>query len=376
MHTVTIEATATSLDEVRSVLRAALDGGEPLLPLPTEAPLAASLRAVARAGEPFDDTALLVPTSGSTGTPKLVQLSAAALRASVAGTGLALGGPGQWLLALPMTHIAGLQVVTRSLLAGTEPVVHGPQRFDEHSFAAATSQLAGSRRYTALVPTQLRRLLASTVGTDALVSYDAVLVGGAATSPSLLAEARSAGAAVVTTYGMSETAGGCLYDGRPIGGATVALDETGRIRLGGPTLAHGYRGEPVLTAEAFVDGWFVTSDLGRFDADGRLQVLGRADDVVITGGVNVHPLAVEAVIATLPGVRDVCVAGVPDPEWGSAVTAWVVGTTPADDIRAAVRAELGAPAAPREVHTLDAIPLLVSGKPDRRRLVASVGGGS
>ena len=374
MHTVTVEATDRSLDEVRSALRDALAGGPPLLPLPAEPALAATLRAVARVDDPADDVALLVPTSGSTGTPKLVELPAAALRASVAGTESALGGPGQWLLALPMTHVAGLQVVSRSVLAGTDPVVHGPGRFDEVSFAAATARLAGARRLTALVPTQLQRLLGSTVGLDALLTYDAVLVGGAATAPSVLAAARAAGAAVVTTYGMSETAGGCLYDGRPIGGATVELDATGRVRLGGPTLARGYRGEPELTAEAFVDGGFVTSDLGRIGPDGRLEVLGRADDVVISGGVNVHPLAVEAVLARLPGVRDVCVAGVPDREWGAVVTAWVVGAVDDDELRAAVRAELGAPAAPRAVHHVAAIPLLVSGKPDRRRLVASVTG--
>ena len=260
------------------------------------------------------------------------------------------------------------------MLAGTDPVVFGPGRFDGPAFAAATARLAGVRRLTALVPTQLRRLLADPAGTDALLAYDAVLVGGAATSPSLLAAAREAGAAVVTTYGMSETAGGCLYDGRPIGDTAVDLDATGRIRLGGPTLARGYRGEPALTAEVFVDGRFLTSDLGRLD-DGRLQVLGRADEVVITGGVNVHPLAVEAVIARLPGVRDVCVAGVPDPEWGAAVTAWVVGDVADDDVRTAVRTALGAPAAPRAVHRIAAVPLLVSGKPDRRRLVASVRAG-
>ncbi|MHA3701563.1 o-succinylbenzoate--CoA ligase [Jatrophihabitans sp. YIM 134969] len=371
MRTVAAAATPASVAELRDALRDALAGGPAVLPLPPEAALAQTLLDVARPDEPADDVALLVPTSGSTGTPKLVELSADAARASVAGTELALGGPGQWALTLPTTHIAGLQVLIRSILAGTEPVVHGPDRFTPGSFTALSARLVGSRRYTALVPTQLRRLLASEAGTHALVGYDAVLVGGAATSPSLLAAARDAGAAVVTTYGMSETAGGCLYDGRPIGGATVDLDPTGRILLGGPTLARGYRGEPELTAAAFVDGRFVTSDLGRFD-DGRLQVLGRADDVVISGGVNVHPLAVEAVIATLPGVRDVCVAGVPDPEWGAVVTAWVVGEVDAEAVRAAVRAALGAPAAPRRVERVAAIPLLVSGKPDRRRLVTCV----
>lgn len=367
-------ATPASFGRVRAALAAALAGGPAFLPLPEEAAPAAALRAVARPDEPFDDVAVLVPTSGSTGTPKLVALTAQALRASATGTELALGGPGQWTLALPTTHIAGLQVVIRSLLAGTEPVVHDAEHFSSASFAAATARLRGSRRYTALVPTQLRRLLADDRGTAALVSYHAVLVGGAATSPSVLAAARDAGARVVTTYGMSETAGGCVYDGVPIAGATVDLDPSGRIRLGGPTLARGYRGEPELTAEAFAGGRFHTSDLGRLDGTGRLQVLGRADDVVISGGVNVHPLAVEAVIARVPGVRDVCVAGVPDPEWGAAVTAWVVGDADVEAVREAVRAELGAPAAPRAVHTVAGIPLLVSGKPDRRRLVASVSG--
>jgi len=222
---------------------------------------------------------------------------------------------------------------------------------------------------------------------DALRGFDAVLVGGAATPPALLDAARSAGINAVTTYGMSETAGGCVYDGTPLDGVGVRLDEAGCIELTGPTLAAGYLGEPEATARVFVDGWFRTSDLGRWDGD-RLTVLGRADDVITTGGESVHPAAVERVLTAQPGVRAACVVGVPDPEWGQAVVAAVVLDTAAlrdtavgaraagaraDSLAApdreawaaAVRAELGAPAVPRRLRVLDALPLRGVGKPDR-----------
>lgn len=367
LHTQTVGPTAVSVTTLTAALGRALAGGPPVLPLPT-GPTAAVLLGAAHADQPFDDVALLVPTSGSTGSPKLVELTATALRASAAGTAVALGGAGQWLLALPTTHIAGLQVVCRSVLGGTTPVVLEGDGFRAAAFATAVASLTGARRYTSLVPTQLLRVLADPAATAALAGFDAVLVGGAATSPVLLARARAAGIAICITYGMSETAGGCVYDGVPLPGVDVDLDPNGRITIGGPTVARGYRGEPALTAKAFGDGRFRTADVGRL-VDGRLDVLGRLDDVIITGGVNVHPLVVEAVLARQPGVENVVVGGVPDVEWGQVVTAWVVGPAAPDTLRAAVRAELGAAAVPRHVHRLDTIPTLPSGKPDRRALM-------
>jgi len=179
----------------------------------------------------------------------------------------------------------------------------------------------------------------------------------------------------VRTYGSTETSGGCVYDGAPLDGVEVALDDDGRVLLSGPVLATGYRGRPDLDAEAFVQRggrrWYATSDLGALDAAGRLSVLGRLDDVLVTGGRKVAPLAVERVLAGLPGVADALVVGVPDPEWGQRVVALVVpaagAAAPAlDAVRAAVRDRLGAASAPRDVLAVEAVPVRGIGKPDRR----------
>ncbi|MDN5861011.1 MAG: AMP-binding protein, partial [Pseudonocardia sp.] len=275
--------------------------------------------------------ALVIATSGSTGHPRRVLLSAAALRASAGATAARLGGPGRWLLALPAEHVAGAQVVVRSVLSGSAPVVQDLRAgFRPGAFAAAAGRLGPGRRYTSLVPTQLARLLDDpdrAVG-EALLGFDAVLVGGAALPAALRERARAAGVPVVATYGMSETAGGCVYDGVPLDGVTVALDD-GRIVVGGPTVADGYLGLPAETAAVFRGGTFRTGDLGRIE-DGRLQVLGRIDDVIVTGGENVAPAAVERVLQAQPGVRAACVVGVADPEWGQAVAAALVVDAGAD----------------------------------------------
>ncbi|MDP9445228.1 MAG: AMP-binding protein, partial [Actinomycetota bacterium] len=234
-------------------------------------------------------TPLVVRTSGSTGEPKQVVLGPAAVLASAGATLARLGGPGQWLLALPVHHVAGLQVLVRSLLAGEDPVV-----LDEHpDFLTATAALHGRRRYLSLVPTQLLRLLRDRDEVAALRSFDAVLLGGTAADPVLLARAREAGLPVVPTYGSSETCGGCVYDGRPLDGVAVKVDAGGRVHVAGPVLFDGYRDRPDLTAEVLVDGWLRSPDLGRLDDDGRLHVLGRVDDVVVSGGVNVALPAVQ-----------------------------------------------------------------------------------
>ena len=352
-------------------LAAALDGAGPaLLPLPTGGGRGAVLAALDPA-QPLerDDVALVVPTSGSTGEPKGAMLTAAALRHSARATHDRLGGSGQWLLALPVTHVAGLTVLVRSLEARTRPEVldlYGG--FSVSAFVAATARLApGVRHYTSLVPTQLRRLLDA--GAD-LSTYDGVLVGGAALAPSLHRTAVEAGVPVVTTYGMSETCGGCVYDGKPLDGVTVRLRDDGRVELGGPVVFAGYRLRPDLTATALVDGRHVTQDLGRWTADGRLEVLGRADDVIVTGGVNVPAALVERVVAGHPGVAACAVIGRPDPEWGERVVAVVqpVDWSSAPDLESlrAFAADVLEPAAlPREVVTLGLLPVLDSGKPDK-----------
>lgn len=356
-------------DDLVPALRAALDGTGPAVS-PVGDATSASVADVVDEG-----VAVVVRTSGSTGEPRAVLLSAAALRASAAATHARLAGPGRWLLALPVQHVAGVQVLVRSVLARTAPVVLEPGPFRAPAFAAATSALGTDvPRYTSLVPTQLVRLLDDTAGTAALASFDAVLLGGAAAPPELLERAGAAGVRVVTTYGMSETCGGCVYDGVPLDGVRASLDDDGRILLAGPVLADGYLGRPDLDAEAFVqvDGvrHLRTTDLGRWSS-GTLTVLGRADDVLVTGGAKVPPGPVEAVLSGLPGVDEVCVVGVPDAEWGQAVVAVVVtrpGARPPtlDDARRAVTDRLGAAHAPRHVVVTDSLPVRGPGKIDRR----------
>ncbi len=376
--------------EAVAAVASALNGsGDAILPVPPDAVGAHALDALEpgtalRPGEDddADPTALVLATSGSTGTPKGALLQASALMASATATHARLGGPGTWLLALAPHHVAGVQVLVRSSLAGTVPaVVDLADGFSTDAFVRATDgllQRAAGRRYTALVPTQLVRLLdAGPAAVAALSSYDGVLVGAAATAPALLARASAAGVTVVTTYGMSETCGGCVYDGTPLADVEVGLED-GRILLGGPVVARGYRLRP--SADAFVerDGrrWFRTDDLGEL-VDGRLRVTGRADDVIVTGGLKVSPAAVEAVIAGLAEVSECVVVGVPDAEWGQSVVAVVVTngqqTVVLQQLRVAVTAVLGPAAAPRRLVHVEQLPLRGPGKPDRAAVAALAG---
>jgi O-succinylbenzoic acid--CoA ligase len=352
--------------------------------------------------DPHDPTAAIVRTSGSTGTPKAVLLQASALLASASAAHDQLGGPGTWVLALPCSSVAGLMVLVRSLVAQTPPEVCDlSQGFVPASFAAAVKRCRSPRRYTALVPTQLRRLLdADGTAVEALQALDAVLVGGAALPPRLRERAAQAGVRVVSTYGMTETCGGCVYDGTPLDGVDVRVGASGRVSLGGPVVARGYLAEPLSLkdhvshaehvslatlmraeqvgpaerASAFslgADGvrWFTTADAGTWDGQ-RLDVHGRLDDVVVTGGVNVAPLAVENALQALTGVEQAVVVGVPDEEWGYRVVAAVVaepgGTPPSlSETREHVRHVVGPAAAPRQLIVLSSMPLLATGKPDR-----------
>jgi o-succinylbenzoate---CoA ligase len=371
-----------------ALLAAALDGSGPaILPLDPELPGPALTRVLeaflpsalitregtgsVRSPSPpdgtvavADETAVVIATSGSTGAAKGAELSASALSASAAASMRRVGADAgqRWLCCLPAFHIAGIAVLVRSLLAGADPVITAG--VDAGILAASGCE------HVSLVPTQLRRLLDASADPHGLRS---VLVGGAAASADLLAEARAAGWPVVTTYGMSETCGGCVYDGAPLDGVGLGFDGDGRIEISGPVLFSGYRLRPDLTSAALRDGRFRTSDLGYFDGEGRLVVRGRADDVINTGGEKVAPGEVEAVLGTSPGVADVVVVGVPDAEWGELVTAFVVAADPAappdlDRLRAIVRQALSARAAPKKVFVMPVFPLLPSGKPDRAAL--------
>ncbi len=309
---------------------------------------------------------LIIRTSGSTGKPKDVLLSRRAVTASAHATHARLGGPGQWLLDLPAQYVAGVQVIARSVLAGERPVVAA-----EHaSLGDAIAAMDGPRRYASLVPTQLHRL-AESGQLGALASLDALLVGGAALDPALRARAAEAGVRVVRTYGMSETAGGCVYDGVPLDGVALRIDVERRVWLAGPVLFDGYDGDPEATAEALHDGWLRTSDLGELDADGRLRILGRTDDVVISGGVNIALPRVAEALRRVDGVTDAVAVGVPDPEWGQRVVAVVAGDASLDALRDGVEAaDLPRTWAPRRAVFVDAVPLLEHGKVDRRAVQA------
>jgi o-succinylbenzoate---CoA ligase len=383
--------------ELVEAVRAALEGAGPaVLPVPADAPepVRSGRVAALRPGDPgapleADDVAFVVPTSGSTGEPKGALLTRAAVRASVEATAERLSGPGTWVLAMPATHVGGLMVLARALLAGGEPVVLGGERFEPAAFAAATAQAVAVARtdarplYVSLVPTQLERLLVA--GVD-LQAYDAILLGAAAAPAGLLERAREAGARVVTTYGMTETCGGCVYDGRPLGGVTVRVEAAGdavdvagpgRVLLGGPTLATGYRLRPDLTSESFGSGWFRTSDLGRWDG-ARLVLDGRLDDVVVTGGEKVVPGVVERSLAeVVGGGARWCVVGVADDEWGHRVVAVLAAAddVPTPDVvalRDGLRGSLPVAWLPREVVRVHEMPMLASGKVDRVTLAGMV----
>ncbi|MEZ0577848.1 AMP-binding protein [Nocardioides sp. MH1] len=305
-----------------------------------------------------DDVRLVVATSGSTGAPKRVALAKRALLTSVEASARRLGASGPWVLALPATYVAGVQVVLRSLVAGHPPVLLEEQGWPE-----------GHGWFVSLVPTQLGRLLDDAEAVAALRRAHTVLLGGGPIDAALRARAGAAGVHVVGTYGAAETAGGCVYDGLPLDGVAVAIGEGGRIRIGGPTLFEEYVGDPDRTREALVDGWYLTSDAGRLDEDGRLAVLGRVDDVVVSGGLNVPAVAVAARLREHPAVAAAEVVGVPDEEWGNRVVAVVVGEVALPELRDWVAAAHPRSWAPRAVVVVDEIPMLPNGKPDRRALL-------
>lgn len=369
---------------VHEALQAALSGSGPAVFAGTVAPAPSVEQRVA----------LVVETSGSTGRPKRVLLSSDAVLASAAASESALGAPGQWLLALPTNFIAGLNVLVRSITAQTDPAVMDPEHFTAQRFVDAAATLTHPTRYTALVPTQLARLVeavdSSELVLDVLRRFDRILVGGQATPVELLARALELGLNVTRTYGSAETCGGCVYDGVPVGDAVVRISTadglpvgdaavrivspdgepvtgSGRVELGGPMLAEGYLDDPARTDAAFhtADGrrWYRTDDRGLLE-DGVLRVTGRIDDVIVTGGVKVSLGEVELVVRGMPQLAGAVVVAAPS-EWGeSPVVVTEVGVE-LEAVRAAVTAALGAPSAPVRVVLVDRIPRTSTGKPDR-----------
>ena len=389
----------------------------------------------ADAGAAAEPIALVVGTSGSTGTPKRTALTARALAASAAATEQFFGSnsdaASQWLLALPAHYIAGAQVLARSVLAGTAPVIARsviePVHFSPEVFLQAVERMSSARRFISLVPTQLHKLLESAdadshLGADiheALGSFTGILLGGAPASADLLAAASVLGLNTVTTYGSAETAGGCVYSGSVLPGVRVELVpeegmpavpdiegksaneesvQVGRIWISGTHLASGYIGDAARTAEHFFTAangtrWYRTDDYGLLAPDSnkncseqRLQVLGRSDDVLISGGVKISARAVATVLEEHPAVREACVVGLPDARWGTAIAAAVTLVPSAgaaatstenrpalnEELCALLRArcaeKLGAPAAPKQLSILPDFPLTSTGKPDRAEI--------
>jgi o-succinylbenzoate---CoA ligase len=367
-------AQGSSARPLLGALEQVLDGrASALLPVPAGADRQSTLSAL-RVGEAIDDDiALVATTSGTTGAPKGALLTAAALRASATATHDRLGGPGRWLLALPAYHIAGVQVLVRSLLGGTVPIeLDVSNGFDINELPSAVKELGPGRRYTALVATQLAKALTDPAAAAALSELDAVLIGGGPAPQPLLEAAKTAGVTVVRTYGMSETAGGCVYDGVPLDGVRLRVDDDGRIVIGGPTLANGYRNPP--DPDPFAEpGWFRTDDIGAVDDSGILRVLGRADEAISTGGLTVLPQPVEAALRTHPAVADCAVFGLADERLGQRVAVAIVvasGHAPPslETLRAHVMQTLDRTAAPRELHMVDALPMRGIGKVDRQAL--------
>lgn len=372
-------ASGSAAAQALPALRAALAGEGAVLPYAAGDPPPV----LPTGARPDEGTAVVVGTSGSTGTPKLAMLPATALTASAAATHERLGGTGSWLLAMPPHHIAGVQVLLRCVAADSEPgFVDLSNGFTPEAFTAAASTFTGDRRYTAVVPTQLARLLDDPGAAAALRDFDAVLVGGAASSPALLERARQAAVTAVTTYGTSETCGGCVYDGVPLSCSRVRIGADGRVELGGQTLASGYLERPDLTEAAFgVDAagrrWFRTDDLGHLDeASGRWHVDGRVDDVIVTGGLKVAPRLVEDALTALPEVAEAVVVGVPDEEWGQAVGVALRlrdgsgDTLELAELRERLRGALPRHSLPRRLLVVEQLPQRGPGKPDRRQVTS------
>ena len=306
------------------------------------------------------EIAVVIPTSGSTGEPKEVAYSAAALRASAHAAHQYLHGqPGhRWSLLLPINHIAGVNVLVRALELGTE--VMDLRNSDHYS----------SADFTSVVPTQLHRALN---GENDLLNHlrsaKKVLVGGAATDAALLSRARAEGVDVVTTYGMSEMSGGCVYDNQPLAGVDVEINIDGLVRLRGAMIASGYLNQPEMWQRATADGWFTTQDIGHI-TDGKLFINGRADDVIISGGENISLSAIDSLLNNRFSPQQFIAFGAPDAEWGTKLCVASNAPIAREEIRDFLRCELGAFAAPKECLQVDSLPMRGIGKPDRQALTA------
>lgn len=367
--------------------------GAALLPIDTRLPrpeteallrLARPTVAIASAaGEPdarrFDDgvavddgVVLVVHTSGTAGAPKLVQFERAAIDSAVAASALVLDATprDRWICCLPLSHVGGMLVLLRGVLLGASVAVHP-------SFDPALVAAERDAAFVSMVPTMLGRLLDA--GAD-LGRFRAILVGGAHLSPDLRGRAERVDARVIETYGLTESCGGVVYDGMPLPGVQTRVNADGGIEIRGPTLMLSYRFDAEATARAFTeDGWLRPGDAGEIDAQGRLHVIGRIDDLINTGGERVWPDEVEVVLREHPRVGDVGVGARLDPEWGQRVVAFVVPSDPGDppsleELRDLAADRIGRHKAPRELVLVEELPRTFSGKLRRAALADDEGG--
>jgi O-succinylbenzoic acid--CoA ligase len=356
-------------DETPAALADALAGGPVVAPLPSDPIERSRALRMLQPAEPVDevDAAVIVTTSGSTGAAKGVVLSRAAIRSSAQATHERLGGPGDWVLALPTHYVAGLMVLARAIVGGTAAISVRRDLLD----LPAVADRVRRRRYLSLVPTQLSRALDQPDISRALARFDAVLIGGGPADSALLERAGARAITVVTTYGLSESCGGCVYDGVPLAGTRVELEapggpSEGRIMINTTSAFSGYRRQPELTASTLSDGWLRTEDRGRWQGD-RLVVLGRLDQVVITGGRKVDLAEVERQVDQWAATRggEGFVVALPDPDWGTTIAAASTTSGSLDELHDHLRNRVPAYALPRTLTRLERLPRLSSGKPDR-----------
>jgi O-succinylbenzoic acid--CoA ligase len=302
-----------------------------------------------------EDVGLIVESSGSTGRPKRLEISLAALTASANASAKLLGGHGQWLLALPANYIAGANVLFRSAVADTQPVISNTRvPFSAEGFLNSASLMRGSKRYTSLVPAQLDRLAAcadlesqENGVITALQSFDAILIGGQLPNLATLESLKSRGVKLVESYGMAETSGGCVYDGQALEGVNLEIID-GHVAVSGTVLANGI-GEK-----------FLSSDLGEI-VNGRLKIIGRADRVIVSGGKKVSLDDVESKVAAEEGVTDVIAVAL-DSKWGQSVGLVLAARESFDESK--LQSILLGPAKPIAVQKVSQVPRLISGKPD------------
>lgn len=389
-----VAAGAEGVRLAHDAVRSALDGsGPPVALLPdSTSDHAAAQRVCLALGQPADaGSAVAITTSGSSGAPAGVVLGATALRAAASAAHQRLsGGPGRWLVAMPVTAVGGLMTLVRAIDAGIEPVawagIGGAQTFTPRSFEPAARDVLrqceadGAPAYVSLVPTQLARLArGGAEALDLLARFDHVLIGAAALPLSLRDAAEAAGVTLTSTYGASETCGGVVYDGVPLAGVTVTIDDpddqgVGRVILGGDTIALGYRrpadSPPRADLDALQSGIFRTSDVGRID-NGLVQVLGRTDDIIKVGGTKVSLLALSDAARRLPGVSDVAAIVRDDDEWGQVPVVVIVGSANTAVVSERLSLEVGRSRV--VVKRVDSLPYLPNGKIDRMALRQMMG---